>query len=111
MQQPPMVRLDSTLLAALSSGQHSKSQDSGEDWLGIPHGSACVHGQTTSTFPQQGPFCESHLGGHEQGTANQGTATEKAPFLDDIFMCPAGKHSISLQEVGTYPWSPRLISS
>lgn len=52
----PRVQLDSPLLAALSSGEHCKSQDSGEDRLGVPHSTACMHGQTTSTFLQQGSF-------------------------------------------------------
>lgn len=70
----------------------------------MQHSPAFMNGQTTPKFPQQGPLCEAHLGGHEsQGRVNQGTTTGKTPFLDDIFMCPAEKHPIFLQETGIYP--------
>lgn len=70
----------------------------------MQHSPAFINGQTKPKIPQQGSVCEAHLGSYEsQGRVIQDTTTEKTPFLDDIFMCPAEKHSTYLQGTGTYP--------
>lgn len=70
----------------------------------MQHSPAFINGQTTPKILPEGPVCEAHLGGHEsQGRVIQGTITEKTPFLDDLFMRPAEKHSTFQQGTGTYP--------